>query len=635
MTRTLILIILGLFACNVNAQTSTSPVKYDQPYGVIDTADLAMQQCDFEKDANAEVLIDKGDESFNDYLDIVFVIHKRIKIFNHNGKGKADIQLPFVDRITDMRAETINLDGKTITYTPVDVNLFYKQKVTSKEKMLTFTFPNVKPGSVIEMEYKWKMNGEILPFWFFQEDIPTRYSEINITFAGYSPYSVQLNNRQPFEKESLVALDGKDYSRGKKYTYVMANVPSFKTEPYMAQESNVRQKLRLKYHADYWSRVYMELKEDPDFGGQLDHKLADEDAIVAKMNLIKDKDARADSIFSFVQKKMKWNGVNVWYTYDGIKRAWSKKTGNSTEINLILYRLLTQANIEASPMMVSTPDYGPVDPDYARVGEFNKTVVYMPVDSTHFYVLDASDKHNVYNVIPYDVLSNYGFKIDPRFLKFNLFRVSSSRPSRQAVYIKADIQPTGKMSGEANITNDTYSRSATTELYKTLGEKKYTDYLRNDDNNLKISSLKLDTTSQDSLPMLQTFHFDLDLTASDENYIYFNPNLFTSFGKNPFLNKDRVSDVDFIFENTYVISGDYTIPKGYKIDVLPQSRVIMIEDKSISFRRIIGEQDGHILVHYVISRKKSYYTQDEYQALYSFYKEMFRMMSEQIVFKKS
>jgi hypothetical protein len=191
------------------------------------------------------------------------------------------------------------------------------------------------------------------------------------------------------------------------------------------------------------------------------------------------------------------------------------------------------------------------------------------------------------------------------------------------------------MSGEANIVSDTYNRSASLELYKTLGEKKYIDYLGDNDNNLKISSLKLDSAEQDSLPLAQSMHIDVDLTASDENYIYFNPNLLTSFGKNPFISKDRVSDVDFDFENTYVISGDYSIPAGYKIDVLPQNRTIMMEDKSISFKRIIGEQDGRVLVHYVITRKRSYYKQEEYSGLYNFYKEMFRMLDEQIVFKKS
>jgi len=183
--------------------------------------------------------------------------------------------------------------------------------------------------------------------------------------------------------------------------------------------------------------------------------------------------------------------------------------------------------------------------------------------------------------------------------------------------------------------SDSYNRSASLKLYKDLGEKKYIDYLANNDNNLKISSLKLDSAEKDSVPLTQHINFNLDLTASDENYIYFNPNLFTSFGSNPFLTHDRVSDIDFTYNNTYIISGTYTIPAGYKVDALPKNQIIVMEDKSISFKRIAGEQDGYVMIRYVITRKRSYYNQDEYVGLYSFYKEMFRMLDEQIVFKKS
>ncbi len=638
MNKLYIIIILSISAITATAQNKpAAKLQYDQPYGVIDTADLIMKQCDFDKDANAEVLINKGDETFDEYYDITYIIHKRIKIFNDNGKDQANIKIPFVNRITDIKAETINLTGKTITYTPVDVNLFYKEKVSAKVKQLSFTFPDVRPGSVIELQYKWKIHSIIPTVWYFQEDIPTRYSEIGISFLSRNLYTLHLTARQALLKDTSYYNNGYDSRLGRKYIRAMANIPSLKTEPYMAQESGVRQRLTLTYHSDFWGTVYTELKNDIDFGLQLNNKLVGEAEALEKINTIKERYIKIDSIFNLVQKRMTWNNQNAWYTNVGIKKAWLQKTGNSTEINLILCRLLNQADIDARPLMVSTPDYGPVDPENASVREFNKAVVYLPVDSLHFYILDASDKHSVYNVIPYDLLSTYAFEVDlsPKKYEYTLFRIGGLDPSKQLVYIKADIKPGGKMSGEANIVSSTYNRSASLELYKTLGEKKYIDYLSGNDNNLKISFLKLDSTEHDSLPLMQRINFDLDLTASDENYIYFSPNLFSSFGKNPFLDKDRTSDIDFTFNNTDIISGDYTIPKGFKVDVLPKNRTIVMEDKSITFKRIIGEQDGHILVRYVISRTRSYYKQDEYTALYTFYKEMFRMLDEQIVFKKS
>jgi hypothetical protein len=55
---TLVTILLIAFAAR--AQTQPAPAPAITPYGKIDKADLEMTSCDFEKDANAEVLLDLG-----------------------------------------------------------------------------------------------------------------------------------------------------------------------------------------------------------------------------------------------------------------------------------------------------------------------------------------------------------------------------------------------------------------------------------------------------------------------------------------------------------------------------------------------------------------------------------------------
>jgi hypothetical protein len=57
-------------------------------------------------------------------------------------------------------------------------------------------------------------------------------------------------------------------------------------------------------------------------------------------------------------------------------------------------------------------------------------------------------------------------------------------------------------------------------------------------------------------------------------------------------------------------------------------------DKSISFKRIVAEQDGSIAIRYVISYQKSVYFKENYPEFYAFYKKMHEMLNEQIVLKK-
>jgi hypothetical protein len=171
-------------------------------------------------------------------------------------------------------------------------------------------------------------------------------------------------------------------------------------------------------------------------------------------------------------------------------------------------------------------------------------------------------------------------------------------------------------------------------LYSTLGENKYIDLLENNDNSLKITSFKRENTEVDSLPLTENINFKLDLTGSDGTYIYFNPNIFTSFRTNPFLGEIRNSAIDFGSVNNYAIDGRYKVPEGYKIESLPKNLSLVMSDKSIIFKRIVAEQERDILVHYIINYKKAVFFKDEYPGIRDFYKKMYEMLNEQIVLKK-
>src|ERR1700753_3419293 len=115
MNKFFTLLLLGACSMTANAQTAAPVI---QPYGKIDQADLEMKACDFEKDANAETLINKGELYFDNSFNVVTDFHERIKIFNDNGKAAANIRIPFMsynhaEYITGVQAETINMvDGK-------------------------------------------------------------------------------------------------------------------------------------------------------------------------------------------------------------------------------------------------------------------------------------------------------------------------------------------------------------------------------------------------------------------------------------------------------------------------------------------------------------------------------------------
>ena len=657
MNKFLTTLTLCALALAVKAQ---QPVSLDQEYGKINQVDLEMKACDFEKDANAEVLIDKGDLYYDQTFNVVLEVHRRIKIFNDNGKSYADIVIPFDggDRsefITGLQAETVNLvDGK-VEITKLDKKQVYIKSIDKVKSEMIFTFPNVKSGSIIEYKYIW--NGEdygYVPTWSYQEDIPVRYSELDTKLPDLLYFNTRVKSLLSLTKYSTSQETGSIGMGQDAVSYTnecakreMDNIPSLNDEPYMSSKTDNRASISfiltsikpingfVKSRADTWAKIGDALADNDDFGHQLKRKLAGEDVIINQAKTLKTDDEKIAFLFNKVKTTMKWNDEDRWYTNVGTSSAWDTKTGNATEINLILYHLLKKSGVAAMPMIVSTREHGRVNPSFPYVGQFDRAVVYIPVDSTKLYVLDASNKYNMYNEIPYNLLNSSGFYVDIDNKTEDLVFLQKQTPIRESVFITAEIKPEGKIEGNAEISSLSYNRMSDIDDYNTDGEKKYIENLRDDDNNLKISSLKMENMDVDSLPLVQNIKFNLDLTGSDDNYIYFNSNLFSSLHKNPFLSETRSSDIDFGYPSTLTINGIYKEPAGYKVDALPKNISITMPDRGIIFKRIIGEQDGNIVVRYVVTYNKSIYFKENYADFHEFFKQLFQMLNEPIALKKS
>ncbi|CAM3866616.1 DUF3857 domain-containing protein [Mucilaginibacter galii] len=637
-------------------------VTTTQAYGKIDKADLSMKVCDFEKDANAMVLFDKGDVYYDNDFNIILERHKRVKILTESGKKEADVRIEYYggnkfEYLTGLQGEIFNLNNDNVEITKLDKKQIFTEVVDKSRLALVFTFPNVKAGSVIEYKYKQTINSlSAIPDWFFQEDIPVRHSELVTTIPDYFYFRTQQRNSRPFTKYAT-SVDSRSITGGSgntplllnenKTRYVMSNVASMVKEPYMTSEVDNLQCIYFQLsnfnppagfsqsYSNSWAKVGGILADDEDFGLQLRKKLTGEETIIAKAKSFKTDEQKIAYVFNEVKNNMKWNSVDRWYTNDGTPKAWEKKTGNSAEVNLILYRLLKQSGVKAYPMVVSTREHGKVNPAYSFLYQFNRAVVYIPIDSTRRYILDATSKYNSYLETPANLLNSYGLFIDKENKRYDIVFLQREAPVRHVVMINADILPDGKMSGLAQISNFCYDRYASIENYKTNGEKKYIDYLRDNDNNLSITALKMDNIEADSLPLTQQIKFNLNLTSSDKDYIIFNPNLFTSMKTNPFLSENRFSDIDFGHTNNYNLTGIYKIPAGYKSDALPKSISIVMPDQSIICRRMVIEQDGSIMVRYTINYNKVIYGKENYPDLQVFYKKMHELLNEQVVLKKS
>jgi hypothetical protein len=603
------------------------------PYGVVDTADLKMTSCDFEKDANAEVLFDKGVISNKDGF-IELVEHERIKIFNDFGKDKANIHLVYyvnprsyvVNNIAGLEAETINLENGKIKITPVEKSQIYLQKPINNFKELVFTFPDVKAGSIIEFKYK-SLSPQV---WYFQSDIPTRYSELETDFLE------RLHRRsvdyvtQPYVMDTGTGPNDIQVK-------ALGNVHSAPAEPFMGAPRARLQRIEF-FSSDLvdnsWQRIIGDLLNIHTFSNELSGGVDGDDNIIAEAKKISTKDEKIAFLFDTVRNYMKWNGVTAFTSVMGKSAAWVARSGNSVEINLTLYHFLKRAGIVAFPLMVGSRKGTPIDSANANRFSISSVVIYVPVDAGKYYVLDASNKFSLFNTIPQPYLDSYGILLDPGHQTFNFIRLKPAGPATTTMFIDARMDPNGKINGYTEINSFGYSKIRSVWAYKSNGKDKFIDSLLKTTDGLKISSFQVENIDCDTLPFTEKINFTMDIPTSNGDYLYLGANFFSLAGKNPFASENRFSDIDFSYNNNISVSGSYSIANGYKVESLPKSITSIMPDGSIVFKRTIAQENGTILIRYAITHKAIHYRVSDYPDLRAFYKEMYELLNEPIVLKK-
>jgi hypothetical protein len=640
---------LTLLACIIMPVTLLAQKGSDIPdFGKVEKADLEMKECDFDAKADAVVLFDVGElycnlNSVNG--DMTLERHVRIKILKDKGKDEADIHLRYyfyrnVEQIKNLSAQTYNLDGAgNIVTTKVEKSLIYDKAIDKYYHEQVFTFPAVKAGSVIE--YKWKQvwSGISLENWYFQQDIPVKYSRYRVDFPNeielYStPYCVL-----PFESKKTEKA-GRNIQ-----TYTMKNIPALRDEPYISCDKDYLQRVEFRPMAlnlptrredlvKTWRQEVKKLMEDEDFGVQLKRNIPRTTDLDEQLKNITDPYHKMRIIHEYVRKNMEWNGLSNIWALNGVRAAWKEKKGTSGEINLILVNLLKDADLKAHAMLVSTREHGVVTSMVADLSQFNKVLAYVEIGDK-VYVLDATEKITPSNLIPKNVMYSEGLVIErPETFEWGWKPLWNEKSlNKNILVLQAAIDDNGTMNGRAVLYSYDYARLQRIEEARKDKAKFLEKYFKTNNQGAKVDSLEMENLDADTLPLVQKVQFSMPVSASGD-YKYFSTNLFTSLEKNPFVADNRFSDVFFGTNQSFSIVANVTIPEGYSFETLPKNMRMIMPDTSISITRRMEAADNQLALRISLEFSKPFFGVQEYPDFREFYKQLFAILSEQIAIKK-
>lgn len=618
-------------------------------FGTVDKADLEMKKCDFDDKAEAEILIDDG---MLEYTGQELQLRRRIriKILNSQGLDWANVHVSYKSEqnaqdIKSIQAQTYNLDANgNVVSTPLDAKSIYQKKLNKKYSEKIFSFPEVKPGSIIE--YQYRKTGVGLVDWYFQRTVPVRYSHFTLDLPSNLELSTMPYCSHEFQK------DNQDKSTETITTYSMKNIPALKDEPFIFNRDYYSDRIETKVTAIYgsdgkrnsriinWLDVIKYLMDDEDFGMQLKKNIPRTADLDEKLKTIKNPYDKMKTIYKYVQDNMTWNEYDGIWAFEGVKSAWKDKKGTVGEINLILVNLLKDADLDAHPVLVSTRENGVVNPldagTYESPGflQFDKVMAYITIGDKS-YVLDATEKNMPVHLIPSDVLLTQGLVISkPETFEWGWKTMwTDDMKSKNIILINGDIDEKGKMSGSVNINSYDYARQERYDFAKKGKDKYIEHFVKASNPNLSVDSVSFENLESDSLPLVQRISFNQQLSSTGD-YNYFSANMLTGLEKNPFVADERSSDVYFGYKQSYMILGTYRIPDGYEFSELPKNVKMIMPDTSISISRISQVDKNLMQVRIQLDFNKPIYAADQYPEMHEFYQRLFDLLNEQYVLQK-
>lgn len=612
-------------------------------FGKIDKATVEMKDCDFDPGAEALILVDVGEVKFT-YIEGLgweseSVYRTRIKVFKASALSRAEIKMPYysksrMEEISGINAVSFNLDATgNITETKLEKSAVFNKSINKEYSEVSFAVPDVKVGTVFEYKYKvLRKSFGYIPTWQFQYRIPVKYSAYKIIIPTFFEFTVQTTRRQEIEKKE-------EKYAGAGTWYIMRDIPGLKEEPYSSGIQNYLQRIEFQlskiespsFYKEYrntWTKIATELLDYEDFGLAIKKNIKGTDDLTTQLASVSSTKEKIRIVYNYVQTHMQWNEEYRKYSNNGIKDAWDKKNGNIADINFILIRLLRDAGVDAHPLLASTKDNGSINVAFPFLDQFNCVLAYVKDGETP-YVMNAADKFNPFDLIPYDVLYTNALLVDKNNIR--LITLYSERKYKSTIGFTANIDANGELTGQATVQSGDYARNIRMDTYKKAQLKE--TFENNSGISIKVDSLVVNNDKDEMLALEQKFNFSGKLQQGG-GYLFLPYMLFTGIGKNPFIGENRVMDIDFDFPKSYAIYGNYFLSNDYVVNALPKNTRMIMPDTSISLTRVMQVEDNTISFKFILDIKAPGYEAGSYPFIKEFFKKMHDILDERIVLQK-
>ncbi len=647
-------------------------VPPDISFGKVDKATLSMTHYPLDSTAGAVVLGDYGSSRI-DYnqaqgLQAIFTRHTRIKIFDRSAYDLANVYVNLYkqgndeERISQIKGYTYNLENGKVVKTKLNRRDVFKEDYSESLNRAKFTLPNVKEGAVIE--YSYRVTSEFLAYlrdWEFQREVPTAWSEYEVTIPEYFHYNQLSRGYHPLVVNERTSSSGSFNFSNKERTndrvtqtttsysslnfqqlvqrWAAQEVPALTEEPYITTMNDYVTQMVFELSSinipgqsfqDFsstWEEVDKELMSHTYFGDLLSSSQSVRKTAEAVIVGAASPHEKMVRLYNYVRDHVKWNEEARLVGSQSLKKTLSEGTGNSADANLLLIALLREVGLDAHPVVLSTRSHGMVREPFPRINQFNYVIAQVQVDSTS-QLLDATAPLCPYNLLPLRCLNNRGRIVGPA-VAAPWVPLQSAAPSAHMVMANLTIKD-NQLVGTVVRSNAQYDAlRVRRKIASFSSEDNFVASIKQSQPGIRHYELAPGEALEESVKETMEVAFSNGLQQAGK-ILYVDPFVIES-EENPFKSTTRTYPVDYphLMRHLYILN--LTIPDGYAVDELPEALAIALPNDGGTYRFAVTQRGNVLQINSKLSISKTRFYAQEYEALKLFHQQVADKQREQIV----
>ncbi|MDD5669680.1 MAG: DUF3857 domain-containing protein [Candidatus Omnitrophica bacterium] len=575
------------------------------------------------------------------------VIHAVLKVFDNKGKVMADVAIPFNSQYQTcsvQTARTVQEDGQVVT---LSQNAIQEKTVVeefpqfSDPKILRFTLPSVKVGSVLEYKVIIKDTKPVIDGVFFVDDpleFGAFFSLIRMKIRVPQKIEAKFFVKGLPEQEKQPVIEQKDDQ--KIYSWEWKNFIQIRGWESLRPPDREVGAFIAFTTIQSWDDVAVLLKRMIEGQDAVSPEISAEvkKLIVSESGNVLSKEEILKRLFYFVSQKITPVGVDLSFSLGKAYPAGevlSNLYGDSKAKALLLIAMLKEAGIKSYCAFLRTSDEGSLLSDIPSPFEFNHCVVAVPQDSGYLF-LDPTPEFIKYDQLMPPVQGVDAFILTEEGFKFvKTPEVSSAGNSTaSSMTIKISRDGTADVISKTNSTgfDDLLARSFIKSSNKSSRENIFGlilgDAYPGGGRLLEFKSSDVDNLDE---PLTVETHYQIAdfLKKIGDSFAFNLPSPSIVLFKSITGGQYRKNDVwlPYVFQ----MASEYTIeiPPGYEIKYVPEDLKIDLPFASYS---CVFKREGNKLNASVLTEMKTkVVSAGKFGQFKNFVEKIFKYSSESIL----